>query len=169
MQPSWEGDPPDDGPGPDHELDAVVDAVLTGSRVLVAVAARSLGAVDGTVTLPQFRALVVLATRGPQPPGALARELQVVPSSVTRMTDRLVRRGLVSRRTPADDRREIELALTRDGRDIVDQVTRQRRREIRRIVEQIHPTRRRPLVVALEELARAAGEVPETHWSLGWT
>ena len=68
----------------------VVDAVLRASRVLVAVAVRSLAAVDHDVTLPQYRALVVLASRGPQRPSALAEALAVHPSTITRLCDRLV-------------------------------------------------------------------------------
>ncbi|MBE1583445.1 hypothetical protein ACFPOI_31980 [Nonomuraea angiospora] len=47
-----------------EDLSAVVTAVLTGSRLLVAVAVRSLGTVGDRVTLPQFRMLVVLAGHG---------------------------------------------------------------------------------------------------------
>ena len=46
--------------------DELVDTVLAASRALVAVAARSLAAAGDEVTLPQYRALVVLAARGPQ-------------------------------------------------------------------------------------------------------
>jgi hypothetical protein len=45
---------------------AAVDAVLTASRSLVAVATRSLGAAAEETTLAQYRALVVLASRGPR-------------------------------------------------------------------------------------------------------
>src|ERR1700744_5254074 len=43
-----------------------VDAVLTASRSLVAVATRSLGAAAEETTIAQYRALVGLASRGPQ-------------------------------------------------------------------------------------------------------
>ena len=46
--------------------DSLTDALLTASRALVAVAARSLAAVDDDVTLPQYRALVVLASQRTQ-------------------------------------------------------------------------------------------------------
>ena len=59
------------------EIGDVVDGVLRASRVLVGVAARSLVAVDRDVTLPQFRALVVLASRGQLNPGAFAEGLEV--------------------------------------------------------------------------------------------
>ena len=42
------------------ELEALTDVVLVASRALIAVASRSIAAVDDKVTLPQFRALVVL-------------------------------------------------------------------------------------------------------------
>ena len=53
---------------PDAQVapDELVDTVLAASRALVAVAARSLAAAGDDVTLPQYRALVVLAARGPQ-------------------------------------------------------------------------------------------------------
>jgi len=87
------------------ELDAVTDAVLVASRVLVAVAARSLAAVSDDVTLPQYRAMVVLASRGPQLMGALAEHLDVNPSTASRLCDRLVRKHLVSRNPPPTSRR----------------------------------------------------------------
>lgn len=42
----------------------MVTALLTASRLLVAVSARSLAAVEESLTLPQFRMLVVLDSRG---------------------------------------------------------------------------------------------------------
>ena len=46
--------------------EAAVDAVLTASRTLIAVATSSLGAAAEDTTIAQYRALVVLASRGPQ-------------------------------------------------------------------------------------------------------
>src|SRR4051794_34911962 len=109
---------------------ALVDAVLTASRVLVAIAARSLTAAEDDVTLPQYRALVVLRARGPQSLVQLADELQVVPSTATRMCDRLVRKRLIRRGEVEGNRREVELAVTDKGAAIVDLVTRRRREEI---------------------------------------
>jgi len=146
----------------------VVDAVLLASRSLVAIAARSLAAAPEDVTLPQFRALVVLATRGTQSVSALATELGTAPSSATRLCDRLVRKGLVRRRESAGNRRQTDLDVTAAGRQVVDQVTEVRRQEIARLVTAIAPARRAMVVDALNELGRAEGEVPEQPWSLGW-
>src|SRR3954463_2477740 len=82
----------------EESFDEITDAVVAASRVLVAVAARSLSAVNTDVTLPQYRTLVVLASRGPQPLGYLAEQLDVSPSTATRMCDRLLRKGPIQQR-----------------------------------------------------------------------
>ena len=150
------------------DTDEITDAVLYASRVLVAVAARSLAGVADQVTLPQYRALVVLAAKGPQSLRELAAVLDVHTSTATRMCDRLVRKRLIRRRQGRQDRREVELDLTQSGRDLVVEVTGRRRAEIARIVGRVPRDHRQALVSALTAFGRAAGEVPEQAWSLGW-
>jgi DNA-binding MarR family transcriptional regulator len=148
---------------------SLVESVLTASRVLVGISARSLAAAGDEVTLPQYRALVVLQTRGPHALQQLADELQVVPSTATRMCDRLVRKGLIRRAIAPQDRREVELNITREGSAIVEAVTRRRRSEIKRIVSKMSDRRRADLIAALDEFAVAAGEPADDAWFLGWT
>jgi DNA-binding MarR family transcriptional regulator len=147
----------------------LVESVLTASRVLVGIAARSLAEAQDEVTLPQYRALVVLQARGPQSLQELAEQLGVVPSTATRMCDRLVRKGLIRRDPAAGDRREVELAVTRPGADLVNLVTRRRRAEISRIVGRMSADGRAEVVHALQEFARAADEPPDHAWFLGWS
>jgi DNA-binding MarR family transcriptional regulator len=144
----------------------VVEAVLGASRVLVAVAARSLAEVAEEVTLPQYRALIVLASQGPQRVAALAEALDVTPPTATRMCDRLVRKGLVRRRTPRDDRREVRLSLTPAGQALVAEVTARRRAEIAELLAGISPDDQVAMVELFGRLARAAGEVPDRDWQL---
>ena len=145
----------------------VVDAVLRASRVLVSVAARSLAAVDHDVTLPQYRALVVLASRGPQRPTALAEALAVHPSTITRLCDRLVRKRLVHRAASPTNRREVSIRLTPKGRRLVDTVTERRRTEIATIVARIPARERATMVHALHALGEAAGEPADAAWFSG--
>ena len=145
----------------------VVDAVLRASRVLVSVAARSLAAVDHDVTLPQYRALVVLASRGPQRPTALADALAVHPSTITRLCDRLVAKRLVQRSESPTSRREVSIQLTPKGRRLVDAVTERRRAEIAAIVARIPTRERATMVRALHVLGEAAGEPADAAWFAG--
>jgi len=98
--------------GQDDEL---IDAALGASRVLVAVAARSLAGLAEDMTLAQYRALVELAARGPQRLADLAAVLAVERSTATRMCDRLARKHLVSRRRISADRRGVRVDDPRVG------------------------------------------------------
>lgn len=148
--------------------DAVIDAVLTASRVLVAIAARSLADAGEEITLTQYRALLILASRGPQSIAALAEELAVTPPTASRLCERLVRKGLVRRRTDRRDRRQVRITLTEAGRLLIDAVTEHRRKEIAALLSSIPAAERPGLVAALRRLAESAGEVPEQDWSSGW-
>jgi len=150
------------------DSDAIVDAVLTASRVLVAVAARSLGDIAEEVTLTQYRTLVVLASRGPKSLVELAEAVAVSPPTATRMCDRLIKKGLVVRGNDSGDRRLVRLTLAERGRDLVDEVTQRRRREIVELVAAVPEDQRVAMVDSLQRLAAAAGEVPEQDWSAGW-
>ncbi len=152
---------------PSKEMDDLADAVLTASRVLVAVAARSL-AEEESISLPQYRALVVLASRGPQRPVDLAEALGVDPSTATRMCDRLEGKSLITRRRDEGDRRVVVLDASASGRRLVDRVTRRRRNEIGQIVGAVEPRERPNLIRAFNVFGKAAGEIPEGDWQRSW-
>lgn len=155
------------------DVDAVTRAVLTASRLLVAVSARSLAEAEDRVTLPQFRMLVVLASRGATKLVDLAELLGVAPSTAMRMVDRLIATGLADRQANPANRRETMLQLTEEGRRTVEHATARRRSEIAVIVRRMRPTQRLALVEALDAFSAAGGEPPasagggESH-PLGW-
>lgn len=151
-----------------EDLEAVTEAVLTASRALVAVAARSLVAAEEQVSLAQYRVLVVLGSRGPQRLADLAEALGVNPSSATRVCDRLVAKKLIRRQRAHGDRREIRVGLSEPGHRLVEEVTTLRRREIHRLVAAVPASSRAEVVSGLQALAAAAGEVPDPDWALGW-
>jgi DNA-binding MarR family transcriptional regulator len=148
--------------------DQLVDAVLSASRVLVAIAARSLAEVGERVTLTQYRSLVVLASRGPQRVAELADAVAVTPPTASRMCDRLVKKGLATRRADRRDRRQVRITLSSAGRVLVDTVTARRRAEIEELVTSIPAEARSQIVAALGHLRESAGEVPEQDWTTGW-
>ncbi len=156
------------GPGTGAEPDPIVDAVLSASRVLVAVAARSLAGLAEEVTLTQYRSLVVLASQGPSAITSLAEALAVTPPTASRLCERLVRKGLVRRRTDPHDRRQVRVTLTPAGRRLVDEVTERRRGEIADLLRLVPADARRSVVEGLQLLSEAADEVPEQDWSTGW-
>ncbi|GAA1982762.1 MarR family transcriptional regulator [Catenulispora subtropica] len=144
---------------PPSDADQVTEAVLTASQLLVALSARSLNEVRDGLTLPQFRVLTVLASRGPLRLTRLAEHLAVNPSTATRMAERLTAAGVLARSPNPENRRESLLSLTDAGRDVVDRVTVRRRHEIAAIVERMPAGHRERLVEALKAFNAAGMEV----------
>jgi DNA-binding MarR family transcriptional regulator len=144
--------------------DAVVDDVLTASRSLVAVVTASLGAAAEDTTLAQYRALVVLASRGPQRVGDLGRALGVTPSTAGRMCDRLVRKGLIRRHRARADRRAVQVSISGAGRQVVDEATARRRALLAGILGRLPARQQRAVASALRAFADAAGEIPDDQW-----
>src|SRR5271166_948439 len=158
--------PTENAAATEDSLDVITDALLTASRLLVAISVHSIAQVDETITIPQFRTLVILSNRGPVNLATLATLLGVQPSATGRMVDRLVSAGLIDRLPHPTSRRELLAALTKRGRDVVRQVTAHRRVEIARIVEQMPPGERHGLVRALTAFTAAGGE-PDLNVDLG--
>jgi DNA-binding MarR family transcriptional regulator len=147
-----------------HADPGAVDAVLTASRTLVAVATRSLGAAAEETTIAQYRALVVLASRGAQRMVDLAAALDVAPSTAGRMCDRLVRKGLIRRHRARGDRRAVLVSVTPAGRQVVDEATSRRRALIAEILARLPVAAQQAVAQALRAFADAAGEVPDSEW-----
>ena len=147
--------------------EAAVDAVLTASRTLIAVATRSLGAAAEETTIAQYRALVVLASRGPQRMVDLAAALGVTPSTAGRMCDRLLRKGLIRRHRARADRREVQVSITAAGRRVLDEATTRRRALLAEILGRLTVREQAAVAAALEAFAAAAGEVPDRRWPAG--
>ena len=144
----------------EDSLDAITDALLTASRLLVAISARSIAQVDETITIPQFRALVILSARGPMNVRTLAGLVHVQRSTTARMVERLVTADLVDRRPHPASRRELVVELTPRGQEIVHAVTAHRRKEIARVVHNMPQPERYGLVSTLTAFTTAGGEPP---------
>jgi DNA-binding MarR family transcriptional regulator len=143
---------------------AAVDAVLTASRSLVAVATRSLGSAAEETSIAQYRTLVVLVSRGSQRMVDLAGALDVAPSTAGRMCDRLVHKGLIRRHRARGDRRAVLVSVTPAGRRVVDEATGRRRALIAGILGRLPVPAQRAVAQALRAFADAAGELPDSQW-----
>ncbi len=153
----------------DPVREADIDAVLAGSRVLVGVAARSMADIEDVVSVPQLRALMIVATRGPLSLTALADDMGIHPSNATRACDRLVASGLLDRRDDPADRRQLLLDLTPAGRAVIDGVLARRRAAIADVLQRMPTAHRRVVGRALAHFAAAGGEPrPSDLWAIGW-
>lgn len=146
-----------------------VDAIMLALQALVGIAAQSVSRVDDRVTMPQLRALVLIASRGTLNLNALATAMNVHPSNASRACDRLVAAGLLRRTESPLDRRNLVLELTEEGQAFIDTLVEQRRADIAAVLARVPQSRRRALVNAMRTFGEAAGESPAGHaWQLGW-
>jgi DNA-binding MarR family transcriptional regulator len=134
------------------------EVLQAATRVLAGVALRSLDALGSAVSLPQFRLLAVLADLGPVPTGQAARTLGLDPSTVTRLADRMVAAGHVSRGTAPQHRGVVTLELTASGRHLVAVADGWRRQELARILARLAPPDQEAVTAALGLLVAAAGD-----------
>lgn len=149
--------------------DDEVDTVLQACRILVAITARSIAAVPGALDPLQVRALVVLRSRPALSLGELARAVGIHLTRASRLCDRLVSEGLVDRTDDPANRRQLLLRLTSEGRDVVDEVMRQRAEAVRPVLARMAPASREALVAALGDFDDAAeGFEDRELWAMGW-
>jgi len=110
------------------------------------------------LTLTQVQVLRTLRD-GPQMLGKLGQANGLSATSVTRIVDRLERRGLVSRRRESEDRRLVQVHLEPAGERLMGEIRVMRGSDIHQAVEAMTGEERRQLTASLRrlvELARTA-------------
>lgn len=117
------------------------------------------------LTPQQYNALRLLAAEHPERLRTLelARRLVSRAPDITRLLDKLERRGLVDRQRPADNRREVRIGITESGLALL--------RELRGPIRECHARQlghlsRKELgeLIALLRVARAPHEEEESSW-----
>jgi DNA-binding MarR family transcriptional regulator len=88
----------------------------------------------------------------------LAEALEVVPSSASRLCDRLEATGLLRRVPDPRDRREVRLLLTSSARRLLDDLRERRRQALGEVLDRMTPAHRQDLVQALRAFATAAAD-----------
>jgi DNA-binding MarR family transcriptional regulator len=107
--------------------------------------------------LPQMRALFTVGHRKSCTMGDLADRLGVAMSTVTQIADRLEQRGWLRRVHDPEDRRVVRLALTEEGRELVEERRRQRRERLEEALLQMPADSRQALLLGLRALHEVGG------------
>jgi DNA-binding MarR family transcriptional regulator len=135
----------------------LLEAMTAVSRYLLRIMTQCLGELPEAeeVSATQYRALGILALRGPRNASELAEELGVGRPAATKLVDRLVRRRLIRRRRHPTDRRQVILEATERGREVVRAVQLCRRRRLARALAALDPAARDALARDLPALVEA--------------
>jgi DNA-binding MarR family transcriptional regulator len=144
----------------------VVEELTRASRIFVTIAARSLASKDEELSIQQHRALALLASREAQRPADLARSLGVTPSTTTALCDRLVQKGMISRRRRGTDRRSVYLVVSPKGHAQLEKVAARRGDLLRQILVRLPVATQAQLSEALVAFIEVAGDADIDEWSI---
>jgi DNA-binding MarR family transcriptional regulator/GNAT superfamily N-acetyltransferase len=139
-------------------LPSQVDAVRRFSRFYT----RGIGILNerplgSGYTLPEIRLLYEIAHRNGPSAADVGKDLRLDAGYVSRLIERLRRRGLVERRPSTTDRRQRTLRLTRRGQDAFAALDRRSHDEIASLLAPLGEGARRHLVDAMGSIERMLG------------
>jgi DNA-binding MarR family transcriptional regulator len=113
---------------------------------------------------PAFDVLATLRRAGPphrMTPADLMRSSMITSGAVTQRLDRLENRGLVSRTRSELDARQVDVVLTEQGRQLIDQALPDHVANEHRLLQALTPPQRKTLADALRKLLEALGDSGE--------
>lgn len=116
------------------------------------------------VTWPQWMILNVLHHKLAITPAQIADNIGVDRSAVTRLVDRLEKKGMVVRSFDGLDRRSIQIVMTTEGRRLVAQINAAAKAHQDSFMSQLPSTECRGLKGNIQKLLRAGGVETSTLW-----
>ena len=145
-------------------LDIILDKIDDLSRRLIRLTECSdrILVADLHLTSAQANTLLGLGRLGEVTMNGLADEMLLHGTTMTRMVDSLVTRGLVERVTDPKDRRVVRVRLTPAGSEAAGEVRRRRREAMRRSMQRLPEDDRQSTLSALKQVVSLAEE-----WSDG--
>lgn len=138
------------------ETEQAAAEVETAAETLVAIWTDVAENLDVRVSPTQLRALTAVGRSGELNLSQLAEALGALPSSASRLCDRLEAAGLLARDADRASRRAVCLRLTPDGNALLEQARRNRREMIAAVLDGMPPSARARLTESLAAFQRAA-------------
>jgi DNA-binding MarR family transcriptional regulator len=111
----------------------------------------------GDITQSQLSALATVERAGALSLGELAEIERVAPPSMTRIAARLEERGLLARTADVTDRRVARVAITSEGRELLEETRTRRDAYLATRLAAMSPEEQEVLMRALPLLERLAG------------
>lgn len=137
-------------------------AVESAAESLIVLWGRAQEALGTYASPPQLRVLLIVARHGPLNINGLAERLGAIPSSTSRLCDRLESAGFLTRGSVARDRREVAVSLTQAGRELLDELGQRRRDDLDSVLELMSPGEQTALLEGLRAFHSAVERSGDT-------
>lgn len=137
------------------EVDSFIEALDLAQGALRAVSSEALAAFGNGLTATQLRLLDRLSKLGESRLIDLAEVLSIAPSTATRICDVLAERQLIVRHRRGRDRRELQIALTEAGTELLQAIGRRTRAGWEEVLGRLSSAQRESVAAALRQLAGA--------------
>lgn len=119
----------------------------------------SSGEDQNDVTWAQRKILLLIESHGPQKMSDIARQISVTMSGATAVVDKMVKTGLVTREFDPADRRVVLIAISKEGRDVMQHCVRMQERCFESVLDKLSPEKRTQLLESFEKIHSLLAEI----------
>jgi DNA-binding MarR family transcriptional regulator len=114
-------------------------------------------AAEHRITAPQLMCLMAVVENGPSTAADIARRIHLSPSTLVGVLDRLEAKGVVQRGRNSEDRREVAVTPTDEGRALVAHTPFPLQYALARAMAQLSRAEQEQMAVSMERLANLMG------------
>jgi len=146
----------------DHERDEFLARLERATRGLLALNVSVLEHMEKQIGLAPLRALQSLDRLGPSLVTELGADLDMLPSTASRLSDRLADAGFITRRVSPSNRRATLLELTEAGRKILDELIDRRVQAFDVVIQRMSEAERAALIQGTQAFTDAHGSLADS-------
>ena len=142
-----------------------LDVYIKLSRAAESVTQRINGHLqDYNLTLSQFGALEALYHLGSMQPSQLAQKVLKSTGNMTLVIDNMVKRGLVTRQRRPEDRRCIDISLTKEGAALIEAIFPSHVSGVVETMSALSPDERQQLATLCRKLGRSSKQAKSPNY-----
>jgi MarR family 2-MHQ and catechol resistance regulon transcriptional repressor len=114
-----------------------------------------------------FRVLEVLLHKGPMPVNAIGPKVYLNPGSISVAVDRLHCKGLVTREEDHNDRRVRVVALTAEGKKLIEHIFKEHTKAMNQVFTELSPKELEALESAMKKVGKRAEALGKDEADIG--
>jgi DNA-binding MarR family transcriptional regulator len=115
----------------------------------------SLDNLNDNINLQELQLIIYLGKSGSKRMNEIANQLQLGMSHITYIVDKLIEKGLVARQRPEDDRRVVNVELSKKGKDVFSRHREQKKDLSKKILQSLNNNEGEMLINIMKKITQA--------------